>query len=85
MLLCYSMCPPGDYDLQRTLNITTVAAGIVFDYPHPSADAEQCSGDPSPQPSTSEQLKRASVRIRMNSTFVHDTTQYKKRQVTVLH
>ena len=42
-----------NYTLQKDYNITTVAAGIVFD-------------------DTSE--RTASVRIRMNSTYVHDTT-----------
>ena len=42
-----------DYDRQKDNNITTVAAGIVFD-------------------NTSETT--ASVRIRMNSTYIHDTT-----------
>ena len=42
-----------DYDRQKDNNITTVAAGIVFD-------------------NTTERI--ASVRIRMNSTYIHDTT-----------
>lgn len=44
-----------DYDLQKDHNITTVAAGIVFD-------------------ETSDPERTASVRIRMNSTYIHDTT-----------
>lgn len=44
-----------DYNWQKELNITTVAAGIVFD-------------------NTSDPERTASVRIRMNSTYVHDTT-----------
>ena len=45
----------ADYDQQKDHNITTVAAGIVFD-------------------DTSDPERTASVRIRMNSTYVHDTT-----------
>jgi len=49
----------GDYILQKKLNITSVAAGIVFD------------GLPS---TTTSDFKTASVYIRMNQTYVHDTT-----------
>ena len=51
-----------DYNWQRRNNITIVAAGIVF----------------TDLPEEDSRLTSATFKIRMNSTFVHDTSTYRR-------
>ena len=52
----------GDYNWQQRNNITFVAAGIVFT----NLSQEDLS------------LTSATFKIRMNSTFIHDTTTFRE-------
>ena len=52
----------ADYDWQQSNNITIVPAGIVF------TDLTQ----------EDFKLTSATFKIRMNSTFVHDTTKFRR-------
>ena len=56
----------SDYQHQKELGITYVAAGVVFD---------------SVMPNSTSFSKHSKIRIRTNFSFVMDTTQYKEEWV----
>ena len=55
----------ADYEEQERKGITHIAAGVVFDENLP--------------PKMTPDLTNATFKIRMNSTFVHDTTAFRER------
>ncbi len=57
------------YPRQKDHNITRVPAGVVFDE---LVGAGQ-----------EAELRRATIRIRMNSSYIIDTTKYKSKYVTI--